>query len=181
MRLHLSIVVKKFMNKHIRYPRNIDNPDIEDIIEYNNLMDKELSFFDIKNIERMLWHDKLGPIYENIQEDIYENLNSDMPKKTDYIYNNCKGIIYMLADDNELKKINHHGIVQKKYVHVFTDINNIDKVKHDIKKQGNLHLIKIDLNKYSNKLRFYIDPATVNYKAFVTREYIPKYCCEEIK
>ena len=35
-------------------------------------------------------------------------------------------------------------------------------------------------NKYENKLKFYKDPASVNYDAFVTREYIPKYCCEEI-
>ena len=109
-------------------------------------------------------------------------------EETDYIYNDCKGIVYRLVDDNGLKRIKRHGLVPRhdinryypKYIYVFTDINDTDKVKHDIKKQGNLHLIKIDLNKYSNKLRFYIDPATINYKAFVTREYIPKYCCEEI-
>lgn len=54
----------------------------------------------------------------------------------------------------------------------------LSKVQGEIKK--NIHLIKIDLNKYENQLRFYRDPASVNYEAFVTREYIPRYCCEEI-
>ena len=132
-----------------------------------------------------MWH----IIYNNI---IYYEVYIEPYKpqeKTDYIYNDCKGIVYRLVDDNGLKRINHHGLVPKtnlnrynpKYIYVFTDINDIDKVKHDIKKHGDLHLIKINLNNYSNKLRFYADPATIDYKAFVTREYIPKYCCEEIK
>ena len=72
-----------------------------------------------------------------------------------------------------------------RYIFVIADEDEIrlketfKNVQREIKKT-NLHLIKIDLNKYENKLRFYVDPASVNYDAFVTREYIPKYCCEEI-
>lgn len=116
------------------------------------------------------------------------------PKEvTDYIYNDCKGIIYRYVDDYGLKRLNHHGLVPrhdiKRYypMYIFV-VGNHDKDKlirtlklipKDIKKK-NLHLIKIDLNKYKNKLKFFIDTATVNYEAYVTREYIPKYCCEEI-
>ena len=61
--------------KHYKYPRNLNNPNIEDIIEYNNLMNEDLSYFDLKNIEGLLWHDKRGPKYDIIQENvIYENI-----------------------------------------------------------------------------------------------------------
>ena len=261
--------------KHYKYPRNLNNPNIEDIIEYNNLMNEDLSYFDLKIIEGFLWHDKRGPKYNIIQENvIYENIaksykskelldkikekfdkylydgsevnpitktnsltlfvsndslvnNEEFksllnfynyyvsfcekrkyndidyyeiyiepykPKdKTDYIYNDCKGIVYRFVNDNGLKRLNHHGLVPRhdtdryypRYIFVIADKDKsrlkdtLSKVQQEIKKT-NLHLIKIDLNKYENKLRFYVDPASVNYDAFVTREYIPKYCCEEI-
>lgn len=115
-------------------------------------------------------------------------------EKTNYIYNDCKGIVYRFVDDNGLKRIENHGLAPRhdkdryypRYIFVIADKDEnrlkdtFFKVQREIKK-NNLHLIRIDLNKYENKLRFYVDPASVNYDAFVTREYIPKYCCEEIK
>ena len=112
---------------------------------------------------------------------------------TDYIYNNCKGIVYRFVNDNGLKRLNHHGLVPRhdndryypRYIFVIADKDKnklketLTEVQREIKKT-NIHLIRIDLNKYENKLKFYKDPASVNYDAFVTREYIPKYCCEEI-
>ena len=267
--------IKEYI-KQYKYPNNIKNPNLEDLIGYNNLQENELSYWDIKFLEGLLWHDKRGPKYDIIQENvIYENIlhsysskellekinskfkdylydgaevptnnentksidlyinNKDLqyneefksllnyynyyvsfcdyrkeymgyyemyiepykPKEvTDYIYNDCKGIIYRFIDDNGLKRLNHHGLVPKqgndrnypKYTFVIAnpDKNKLKdillQVPKDIKKI-NLHLIKIDLNKYENKLKFYIDPASVNYEAYVTREYIPKYCCEEIE
>ena len=266
--------LKNFI-KSYKYPKHLSNPNIEDIIEYNDLMNEELSYFDIKFIEGLLWHNKRGPKYGIIQENvIYENilrsykseklldkinkkfgnylydgkevnpvtktnsltlfisddelvndeefkslLNSynyyvsfcedrkygDIkyyevyiepykPKeKTDYIYNDCKGIVYRFVNDNGLKRLNHHGLVPRhdndryypRYIFVVADKDKNElketllKVQREIKKT-NIHLIRIDLNKYENKLKFYKDPASVNYDAFVTREYIPKYCCEEI-
>ena len=113
--------------------------------------------------------------------------------KTNYIYNNCKGIVYRFVNDNGLKRLENYGLSPRhdkdryypRYIFVIADEDEIrlketlKNVQREIKKT-NLHLIKIDLNKYENKLRFYVDPASVNYDAFVTREYIPKYCCEEI-
>ena len=113
--------------------------------------------------------------------------------KTDYIYNDCKGIVYRFVNDNGLKRLKNHGLSPRhdidryypRYIFVIADKDEsrlkdiLSKVQQEIKKTD-LHLIKIDLNKYENKLRFYVDPASVNYDAFVTREYIPKYCCEEI-
>lgn len=262
--------------KEYKYPQNIDNPNLEDIIEYNNLQEIELTYWDIKFLESLLWHDKKGPKYNIIQENkIYENIehsysskellskinskfkeylydgievstnnentksidiyinNKDLqyneefksllnfynyyvsfceyrkeyggyyemyiepykPKEaTDYIYNDCKGIVYRFVNDNGLKRLNHHGLVPRhdkdrhypRYIFVIANPNEnklkdiLSQVQSEIKKT-NLHLIKIDLNKYENKLKFYIDPASVNYEAYVTREYIPKYCCEEIE
>ena len=114
--------------------------------------------------------------------------------KTNYIYNNCKGIVYRFVNDNGLKRLENHGLSPRhdkdryypRYIFVIADEDEIrlketfKNIQREIKKT-NLHLIKIDLNKYENKLRFYVDPVSVNYDAFVTREYIPKYCCEEIK
>ena len=261
--------------KTYKYPKHLKNPNIEDIIEYNNLMNEELSYFNIKNIEGLLWHDKRGPKYDIIQKNvIYENIlksykseklldkinkkfgnylydgteinpvtktnslvlfisddkliNDEEFKsllnfynyyvsfcedrkyndikyyevyiepykpeeKTDYIYNDCKGIVYRFVNDNGLKRLNHHGLVPRhdndryypRYIFVIADKDKnklketLSKVQREIKKT-NIHLIRIDLNKYENKLKFYKDPASVNYDAFVTREYIPKYCCEEI-
>ena len=66
--------LKSFI-KTYKYPKHLNNPNIEDIIEYNGLMNEELSYFDIKNIEGLLWHDKRGPKYDIIQENvIYENI-----------------------------------------------------------------------------------------------------------
>ena len=261
--------------KTYKYPKHLKNPNIEDIIEYNNLMNEELSYFDIKNIEGLLWHDKRGPKYDIIQENvIYENIlksykseklldkinkkfgnylydgtevnpvtktnslvlfisdnkliNDEEFKsllnfynyyvsfcedrkyndikyyevyiepykpeeKTDYICDDCKGIVYRFVNDNGLKRLNHHGLVPRhdndryypRYIFVIADKDKnklketLMEVQREIKKT-NIHLIRIDLNKYENKLKFYKDPASVNYDAFVTREYIPKYCCKEI-
>lgn len=261
--------------KSYKYPNNINDPSIEDLIEYNNLQETELTYWDIKILEGLLWHNKRGPKYETIQENIiYESIihsydhekllekinkkfkddiydvsevptNNDKTKSiglyiknenlqyneefksllnlynyyvsfceyrkenngywemyiepykpkevTNYIYNDCKGIIYRFVNDYGLKRLNHHGLVPRnnsdrhypKYIFVVSNPNNdklkeiLLQVKREIKK-NDLHLIKIDLNKYENKLKFFIDPASVNYEAYVTREYIPKYCCEEI-
>ena len=262
--------------KEYKYPKNIKNPNLEDLIEYNNLQETELTYWDIKFLEGLLWHNKRSPKYNIIQENIiYENIlnsyssedllnkiNSKFkkylydgaevpsnnqntksidiyindknlqyneefksllnlynyyvsfceyrneyggyyemyiepykPKEvTNYIYNDCKGIVYRFVNDNGLKRLLHHGLVPRhdndryypKYIYVVANPNEnelkniLTKVQSEIKKT-NLHHIKINLNKYENKLKFYIDPASVNYEAYVTREYIPKYCCEEIK
>lgn len=263
--------------KSYKLPKNDFQNNIEDLINYNNLNEQDLTYYDIKILEGLLWHDKRGPKYEIVQENIiYENINKSYSskelikkinskfrsyiydsvevntsdenrkvnsiglyinddslqyneefksllnfynyyvsfceyrkeydgyweiyiepykpeEKTEYIYNDCKGIVYRFVNDNGLKRLNHHGLVPRhdndryypRYIYVVAEKNNIDlkktlsKVQKEIKKT-NLHLIKIDLNKYENKLKFYVDPASVNYDAFVTREYIPKYCCEEI-
>ena len=68
--------------KNYKYPRHLINPNIEDIIEYNNLMNEDLSYFDLKIIEGFLWHDKRGPKYNIIQENvIYENITKSYKSK----------------------------------------------------------------------------------------------------
>lgn len=266
----LSNYIKTYL-----YPKNIDNPNIEDLIKYNNLENIDLTYYNIKTLESLLWHDKRGSKYNIIQENIiYENIcksydskellnkiknkfnnylydgaeinpvsksnsitlyisdkeliNNETFKsllnfynyyisfcetrkhdninyyevyiepykpedKTDYIYNDCNGIVYRFVNDDGLKRLNHHGLVPRhdtdryypRYIFVVANKNKdelkktLSQVQREIKKT-NLHLIKINLNKYENKLRFYKDTASVNYDAYVTREYIPKYCCEEI-
>lgn len=114
-------------------------------------------------------------------------------EKTAYIYDECGGIVYRYVNDNGLKRLNRHGLIPRhdndryypRYIFVVADKDKeklkdtISKIQDEIKKT-NLHLIKIDLNKYHNKIRFFVDPASVNYPAYLTREYIPRYCCEEI-
>lgn len=115
-------------------------------------------------------------------------------EKTDYIYDKCDGIVYRYVNDNGLKRLQRHGLVPRedkdrhypKYIFVVADDDKdklkdtLSKVQDDIKKT-NLHLIRIDLKKYHNKIRLFVDPASMNYPAYVTREYIPRYCCQEIK
>lgn len=116
-------------------------------------------------------------------------------EKTEYIYNDCKGIIYRCVDKNALNKVlkvglvPHHDKGRNRYYPKYTycvasdslqELRKIiPKISGDIKKSS-LHILKIDLNKYKNKIRFFVDPASVNYPAYFTREYIPRYCCEEI-
>lgn len=265
----------KKINEYIKtykYPKQYKNPNLEDIIDFNNLNNEDLSFYDIKILEGLLWHDKRGPKYDIYCENrIYENINHSYSskellkkinskfkdyiydssevdtnskdnksfglyinndelikneefksllnyynyyisfcekrkgywelyiepykpeEKTNYIYKDCKGIVYRIVNDNGLKRLNHHGLVPRhdidryypKYIFVVANSNK-DKLKEILKlvqndiKKTNLHIIQIDLNKYENKLNFYIDTASVNYDAYITREYIPKYCCKEI-
>lgn len=133
--------------------------------------------------------------YEKRKEGYYEiYLEPYKPEeKTDYIYNDCKGIVYRYVDDNGLKRLNRHGLVPRhdkdryypRYIFFVADNDKeklkdtLSKIQTDIKKL-NLHLIKIDLNKYHNKIRIFVDTASVHYDGYVTREYIPRYCCEEI-
>lgn len=145
-----------------------------------NFYNYYISFYEKRQYEQTVYYELYIEQYRPIE-------------KTDYIYNDCKGIIYRFVNDNGLKRLNYNGLVPRhdndryypRYIFV---IANKDKsklkstlslVQREIKKT-NLHLIKIDLNKYENKLRFYKDMASVNYDAYVTREYIHKYCCEEI-
>lgn len=114
-------------------------------------------------------------------------------EKTNYIYDECNGLVYRIVNDNGLKRLKRHGLVARhekdryypRYIFVVADKDKdklkdtILKIQAEIKKTG-LHLIKIDLKKYRNKIRLFVDPASMNYDAYVTREYIPRYCCEEI-
>lgn len=116
-------------------------------------------------------------------------------EKTDYIYNNCQGIIYRCVDKKTLEKVLKVGLVPHhdkgrhryypKYTYVVADTNKeklkktLSLIGQDIQKT-NLHILKIDLNKYKHKLRFFVDPASLNYDGYFTREYIPRYCLKEI-
>lgn len=137
-------------------------------------------------------------VSDTSDEDGYRSLYIEPYKpeeRTDYIYNKCDGIIYRAVDKGTLDKVLKVGLIahhdkghnrfHPRYTYCVAS-NNKEELKKIIPmigfdiKQKDLHLLKIDLKKYKNKVRFFVDPASVNYPAYFTREYIPRYCCEEI-
>jgi len=113
------------------------------------------------------------------------------PKEfSDYIYNECNGIIYHVTNKDVYNKIKKYGLKPKNitkgnekrpYRLFFICTSNKDELKHQIRQikstTGNNVVLKIDLNEYKNKLKFFKDTtATTGYDAYFTCEPIPPYC-----
>lgn len=123
---------------------------------------------------------------------------------TDYIYNDCKGIIYHVTRKSVYDKIKNSELspkwkgewdkLKRKPYNIWRDGRiffianpNIDKVENQLKSIKNTSpklkndsiFLKIDLNKYRNKLVFRIDSSAYGYDAYFTEEPIPGYCIEK--
>lgn len=122
-------------------------------------------------------------------------------ERTDKIYDECDGVIYHITSKNNYEKIMKYGLKPKtspthdERVYVFAE-TNIKKLKFDIlsmthmlQKSAEINnkynkdfsvILKIDLNKYKNKLTFYDDENVEVFSAYWTAEYIPPFCIEKI-
>ena len=116
---------------------------------------------------------------------------------TDMIYNDCGGIIYHVTTEEKWKKIKDTELVPK-YKHVYGEfrdariffIANKDEKEslRQLRSISNTNpilrksrvFIKVNLNKYKNRLRFRIDPSAYGYNAYFTEEPVPGFCMEEI-
>ena len=118
---------------------------------------------------------------------------------TNYIYDNCKGIIYTITSVEIYDKINNSKEITKHILkpnkknsnEIFRDgriyficSENLDKIKGQLNQIGRLKqlkfpvILKIDLNKYRHHLIFRQDSSAFGYDAYFTEEPIPSYCIE---
>lgn len=152
--------------------------------------------------------------YRNYKQDIFEqklnvvnyfvtnyNLTNDIltlsikPRitecVTEYIYNECGGIIYHLTTKEKWKKIQRdNGLVPKnvnyefrpKQIFLFVkkpnfELNSLKDLSKNLSRFSNPKdiLLEIDLSKLDIKLNFYIDPAFTsnNILSVYTRDFIP--------
>lgn len=123
---------------------------------------------------------------------------------TNYIYNDCKGIIYHVTRKSIYDKIRNSELspkwkgewdrLKRKPYNIWRDgriffIANpdVDKIRNQLnsikntspKLKDDYIFLKIDLNKYRNKLIFRIDSSAYGYDTYFTEEPIPGYCIEE--
>lgn len=186
-------------------------------VEYINIKNKITQFTiffenDIDNIieDKEFW--SLLHLSNYYIKSIIDNENSIIlepykPKDvTDYIYNECKGIIYHVTRKSTYDKIKNSELspkwkgewdkLKRKPYNIWrdgriffiadTNINSIKKQLESIKNtspklKDDCIYLKIDLNKYRHKLIFRIDSSARGYTAYFTEEPIPGYCLEEFK
>ena len=119
---------------------------------------------------------------------------------TNYIYNECKGIVYHVTknDEKTLDSIFKWGL--KPRTASYRDFNervlliasddkkklkqSIDDVisilSDDTDFYNGCSVINVDLNKYHNRIRMFTDNSRET-EAFFTKEYIPPFCLEIVK
>ena len=116
---------------------------------------------------------------------------------TDYIYNECNGIIYTITGAEIYNKINNSKELTKHILKpnkisrdnlyrdgriFFICSKDKPKVLSQLQQIGRLKeikfpvILKIDLNKYRHKLIFRKDSSANGYDAYFTEEPIPSYC-----
>lgn len=145
-----------------------------------------------------------------VKERTYDDENSKFriyiepykPKDiTNYVYNDLNGILYHITlIDTYKRKILNKELLPKwkglKYNDQFRDgriffigNTNKNKIKHQLKsikntsvqlKNNQCIVLKIDLTKYKNKIRFRIDSSASGYNSYFTEEPIPDFCITPI-
>ena len=136
-----------------------------------------------------------GRSYSFYQYKLYESIDDSKEYTkdiTNLIYNKYNGVVYHITDINtyidniKYKELKPKGKYNDEYrdrrIFVIADrnekviqrqlrsiFNTSIKIKHPI-------VLKIDLNKYKNRLRFRIDSSAFGYNAYFTEEPIPDYC-----
>lgn len=131
-------------------------------------------------------------------DEYYIILEPYKPKEVeDYIYNECKGIIYTVTSAAIYNKIVNSKEIIKHILkpnkintdeqfrdgRIFFLANNDNNIiKDQIRQIVNTAqirypvLLKVNLNKYRHKLKFRIDSSAQGYSAYFTEEPIPSYC-----
>lgn len=120
---------------------------------------------------------------------------------TEYIYKDCKGIIYHVTSERVWDKIQNSKEITKQIIkpnkidkdELFRDrrsffiaISNEKKALEQCQSIINTKqlkdgvILKVDLNKFRYKIKFRIDSSAHGYKAYFTEEPIPSYCITKI-
>lgn len=119
--------------------------------------------------------------------------------ETDFIYNECNGIVYHITKKNNYNQIKKYGLKprtaayrtfpERIFVTTAKSNNeikaNIDYVKNILLEDpsyndNNIYILKIDLKKYKNKIKLFKDNGMEN-DSYWTSEYIPPFCIKQIK
>lgn len=168
--------VKSFV---IKYKKTYTFTETEKFRQLLNLYNYFITYIDKEN--------KLIHLEPNIPDNM-----------TDYVYNDCNGIVYHITKTDIYEtKIKKYGLKPKTASYrkfpecVFvTTGKNEQEIKENIKYVKdiltddppyfrNTCILKIDLNKYKNKITLYKDNGMEN-NSFWTSEYIPPYCIKTI-
>jgi len=117
----------------------------------------------------------------------------DTLEKTDEVYKESAGILYHLTTKDRINKILKYGLEPRSEntrfdypgrIYFLSGISSSKKINtiKNILDKSNYKLIKIDLNKLHNKIRFYEDPLMSNdlIISYWTSESIPPYCLESV-
>lgn len=202
--LSKSYSSKEFISKlnSIFEIKNVEfvNPK-EDITQFKIYLSKKdyemafnsLEFTNLRHQYNYYWKSAIDDEYSIILEP-YKSKDV-----TNYIYDNCKGIIYTITSVEIYDKINNSKEITKHILkpnkknsnEIFRDgriyficSENLDKIKGQLNQIGRLKqlkfpvILKIDLNKYRHHLIFRQDSSAFGYDAYFTEEPIPSYCIE---
>lgn len=172
-------------------------------IEHNNVT--AFSFYcdkDIRNDNELMHTLDLFNYYimkaEENNGEWFFKIDPRKPKEvTNKIYNENCGILYHICTNEQYQKAKIKGLNPRNiktdneyrpYRRYFVSNKNTDEcyksllmLKSFIQKEyDNVVVIKIDLNKFKHKLKFYPDTTGQGFSAYFTLDYIPAKCITEI-
>lgn len=172
-------------------------------IEHNNVT--AFSFYcdkDIRNDNELmhtldLFNYYIMKVEENNGEWFFK-IDPRKPKEvTNKIYNENCGILYHICTNEQYQKVKIKGLNPRNiktdneyrpYRRYFVSNKNTDECYKSLlmlksfmqKEYDNVVVIKIDLNKFKHKLKFYPDTTGQGFSAYFTLDYIPAKCITEI-
>jgi len=172
-------------------------------IEHNNVT--AFSFYcdkDIRNDNELmhtldLFNYYIMKVEENNGEWFFK-INPRKPKEvTNKIYNENCGILYHICTNEQYQKAKIKGLNPRNiktdneyrpYRRYFVSNKNTDECYKSLlmlksfmqKEYDNVVVIKIDLNKFKHKLKFYPNTTGQGFSAYFTLDYIPAKCITEI-
>lgn len=172
-------------------------------IEHNNVT--AFSFYcdkDIRNDNELMHTLDLFNYYimkaEENNGEWFFKVDPRKPKEvTNKIYNENCGILYHICTNEQYQKAKIKGLNPRNiktdneyrpYRRYFVSNKNTDECYKSLlmlksfmqKEYDNVVVIKIDLNKFKHKLKFYPDTTGQGFSAYFTLDYIPAKCITEI-
>jgi len=172
-------------------------------IEHNNVT--AFSFYcdkDIRNDNELMHTLDLFNYYimkaEENNGEWFFKIDPRKPKEvTNKIYNENCGILYHICTNEQYQKAKIKGLNPRNiktaneyrpYRRYFVSNKNTDECYKSLlmlksfmqKEYDNVVVIKIDLNKFKHKLKFYPDTTGQGFSAYFTLDYIPAKCITEI-
>lgn len=172
-------------------------------IDHNNVT--AFSFYcdkDIRNDNRLMHTLDLFNYYimkaEKTNGEWFFKIDPRKPKEvTNKIYNENHGILYHVCSNDQYQKAKIKGLnprniktknERRPYRRYFVSNKNPDECYKSLlmlkafmqKDYNKVVVIKIDLNKFKHKLKFYPDTTGQGFSSYFTLDYIPAICISEI-